>query len=225
MTLAERAPTDTRRHAAVAAHSAAGRRARGRFGAGGRGLSVAGHDDDDPRPLGRRHRPCPGDGSTSEIPPSGAAAIIAIGDNAARKRIADRLDLDWVTVVHPFSWLHPEVPLGPGTVVCSSVSAQVGADIGAHTIINNGSGVGHDAQVGDFVHLAVSHVGAESRVDEGAFLEFGSVVLPRLIVGAWAMVGAGAVVMAEVRPGATVIGNPARETVSDRDMADVPFDV
>jgi acetyltransferase EpsM len=102
---------------------------------------------------------------------------------------------------------------------------QVGAEIGAHTIINNGSGVGHDAQVGDFAHLAVSHVGAESQVEEGAFLGIGSVVLPRLIVGAWAMVGAGAVVMADVPPGSTVIGNPARETVSDREIPDIAVDV
>ncbi len=224
MTRAERAPIDTRRHAAVAIIGA-GQHARVVGSVlEAAGLSVAGHYDDDPETWGGAIGRARVMGPLSEIP-SGAAAIIAIGDNAARKRIADRLDLDWVTVVHPFSWLHPEVPLGPGTVVCSSVSVQVGAEIGAHTIINNGSGVGHDAQVGDFVHLAVSHVGAESRVDEGAFLGIGSVVLPRLIVGAWAMVGAGAVVMADVPPGSTVIGNPARETVSDREIPDVTVDV
>ncbi len=224
MTRAERAPIGTRRHAAVAIIGA-GQHARVVGSVlEAAGLSVAGHYDDDPETWGGAIGRARVRGPLSEIP-SGAAAIIAIGDNAARKRIADRLDLDWVTVVHPFSWLHPEVPLGPGTVVCSSVSVQVGAEIGAHTIINNGSGVGHDAQVGDFVHLAVSHVGAESRVDEGAFLGIGSVVLPRLIVGAWAMVGAGAVVMADVPPGSTVIGNPARETVSDREIPDVTVDV
>ena len=79
--------------------------------------------------------------------------------------------------------------------------------------------------VAGFAHLAVSHVGAESRVNEGAFLGIGSVVLPRLLVGAWATVGAGAVVMANVRPGTTVIGNPARQTVSDRERADARIDV
>ena len=41
-------------------------------------------------------------------------------------------------------------------------------------------------------------------------LGIGSVVLPNVQVGPWATVGAGAVVLQDVAPGVTVVGNPAR---------------
>ena len=42
-------------------------------------------------------------------------------------------------------------------------------------------------------------------------MRIGAVALPGISVGAWATVGAGAVVIGDVRPGATVAGVPARE--------------
>jgi acetyltransferase-like isoleucine patch superfamily enzyme len=47
-------------------------------------------------------------------------------------------------------------------------------------------------------------------VGEGAFVGIGSCVVPGVTIGAWAIVGAGAVVIRDVPPGATVVGNPAR---------------
>ena len=34
-------------------------------------------------------------------------AIIGVGDNKARKRISQEIDIEWTTAVHPFSWVHP----------------------------------------------------------------------------------------------------------------------
>jgi acetyltransferase EpsM len=64
--------------------------------------------------------------------------------------------------------------------------------------------------VGDYVHIAVAHLGGSACADEGAFLALGSVILPGLRVGAWATVGAGAVVTKDVAPGTIVVGAPAR---------------
>jgi UDP-2-acetamido-3-amino-2,3-dideoxy-glucuronate N-acetyltransferase len=47
-------------------------------------------------------------------------------------------------------------------------------------------------------------------VREGASIGAGVVVLPGITIGAWAMVGAGAVVTRSVADHALVIGNPAR---------------
>jgi acetyltransferase-like isoleucine patch superfamily enzyme len=104
-------------------------------------------------------------------------------------------------------------------VVCPGVTVQPGATIGTHVILNNRAGVGHDAAVGDFVHMTACHLGSGSCVEEGAFLGIGSVVTPRLRIGAGATVGAGAVVIGDVRPGATVVGNPAREMTCGRTIS------
>jgi acetyltransferase-like isoleucine patch superfamily enzyme len=54
------------------------------------------------------------------------------------------------------------------------------------------------------------HLGGEVRIGEGALIGIGAVVLPRVTVGAWSTVGAGAVVTSDVPPGVTVAGVPAR---------------
>ncbi len=180
------------------------------------GVAIVGHFDDDPATWGATLGRVPVLGPLDEIP-ADAPAIIATGDNAARQRLAQRLDLHWTTAVHPFSSVHPDVELGPGTVVCAGVIVQVGAVVGSHVILNNRAGVGHDASVEDFAHMTVCHLGGESRLGEGAFMGIGSSTVPRVRIGAWATVGAGSVVFADVRPGATVLGNPAREIPSRAD--------
>lgn len=49
-----------------------------------------------------------------------------------------------------------------------------------------------------------------TRVERGASIGSGAVLLCGITVGAGAMIGAGAVVTRDVPPGATVVGNPAR---------------
>jgi acetyltransferase-like isoleucine patch superfamily enzyme len=48
------------------------------------------------------------------------------------------------------------------------------------------------------------------RIERGAYLGAGSIVLPGVTVGAGAYVGEGAVVTRDVAPGTVVLGNPAR---------------
>jgi acetyltransferase-like isoleucine patch superfamily enzyme/dTDP-4-dehydrorhamnose 3,5-epimerase-like enzyme len=51
---------------------------------------------------------------------------------------------------------------------------------------------------------------AETRIERGASIGAGAVVLPGVTIGEAAMVGAGAVVTRSVPPNAIVVGNPAR---------------
>jgi acetyltransferase-like isoleucine patch superfamily enzyme len=87
---------------------------------------------------------------------------------------------------------------------------QAGACIGAHVILNTKASVDHHCHVGDYAHIAVAHLGGGASIGEGVFLALGSIVLPGLHVGDWAVVGAGAVVTKNVAPATTVVGVPAR---------------
>ena len=76
---------------------------------------------------------------------------------------------------------------------------------------NPGATVDHHAAIGDHVHIAPGvHLGGEVRVGDGALVGIGAVVLPRVSIGAWCTVGAGAIVTRDVPPGVTVAGAPAR---------------
>lgn len=175
------------------------------------GHEVAGFFDDAPSSWGSRILGIPVMGPISKL--SAAAfshAIIGIGGNEARKQIAEQLDLEWMTVIHPFSWVHPGVRLGRGTIICAGAVVQPGAQIGAHVILNTRSSVDHHCRVGDYAHIAMAHLGGGASIDEGVFLGLGSCVLPTIHVGAWSTVGAGAVVTKDVAPETTVVGVPAR---------------
>jgi len=175
------------------------------------GQELAGFFDDSAPTWGTTILGVPVLGALSLLAASGCTrAILGIGDNRARKALAERLNLEWVTAVHPFSWVHPDVPLGPGTIVCAGAVVQPGAQIGSHVIINTRSSVDHHARVGDYSHLAVAHIAGGASVDEGVFMALGSILLPKVHVGAWATIGAGAVVTKPVEPGLTVVGVPAR---------------
>lgn len=154
-------------------------------------------------------------GALADLPET-FEGIIAIGDNAARKRISERFTgASWRTLVHPGAVVADNVSLGIGTVICAGAIIQPGAVIGDHCLINTAAVVEHGARIGNYAHVASSAiVCGEVIVDEGAFVGAGAVVLPKLEVKAWSTIGAGAVVTSDVPAGKIVFGNPARESVS-----------
>ncbi|MEM9508121.1 MAG: acetyltransferase [Cyanobacteria bacterium P01_E01_bin.35] len=180
------------------------------------GHQIMGFYDDDEQKWGKRIFDIPVIGSIDQLMSSNDFdyGIIGIGDNELRKHIASKLDLDWITVVHPFSWIHPDVTLGVGTVICAGAIVQPGADIGSHVIINTKSSVDHHCKVGDYAHLAASHLAGGASVEEGVFMALSSTVLPGIKVGSWATVGAGAVVTKDVLSNTIVAGSPARRIKS-----------
>lgn len=148
-------------------------------------------------------------------------AILAIGDNATRRRLAAELadvaDLTWCIATHPAASVDPTVRLGPGTVVFAGAVVQPDAVIGNHVIVNTAASVDHDCVLADFVHVGPgSHLAGQVRVGEGSLLGIGSIVLPAGSVGAWAVVGAGATVTKAVLDGWSVVGTPARRVGARR---------
>ena len=138
-------------------------------------------------------------------------AVLGIGDNRARHRLARELAAPWIAAIHPAAWVDPTVKVGAGAVIFAGAVVQADTIIGAHAIVNTGATVDHDCVIGDFAHLAPgARLAGGVTVGEGGFLATGSVAVPLAKIGPWATVGAGAVVLGEVADGETVVGVPAR---------------
>lgn len=145
-------------------------------------------------------------------------AVIAIGDNATRQRLSVYLrGVEWVTVVHPHTWVHPSVQIGEGTVVFAGAVIQPEARIGNHVIINTGATIDHECIIGDYAHVAPgAHLAGRVEIAEGAFIGIGSSVIQGCKIGAWTVIGAGAAVVRDIPGGVTAVGVPAKVIKSNR---------
>jgi sugar O-acyltransferase (sialic acid O-acetyltransferase NeuD family) len=168
--------------------------------------------DDNPRAWGGDVLgvPVTGPASASAVRP-GEAAVIGVGSNKARRDLARRLPLAWGVVIHPSAIVHPSVEIGEGTVIFAGVILQPRTRIGSHVIVNTAASVDHDGLLEDFVHVAPgARLSGQVTIREGALMGVGSAAIPGTTVGAWAVVGAGGAVVADVAPGVTALGVPAR---------------
>ncbi len=140
----------------------------------------------------------------------------AIGDNAARQRVLEQSGTTsdhWLVVRHPAAVLAASAHIGAGSFFAALSVTGPNASIGRAVIVNHGAVVDHDCQVGDFSHIAPrASLGGGARVGRGVLVGAGAIVLPGVTIGDRAVVGAGAVVLADVEPGITVAGVPARPT-------------
>lgn len=142
-----------------------------------------------------------------------ARAILAIGDNRTRKSLFKRLasaSMEWISVVHPKTFVHSSARIGVGTIVFAGAVIQPDSIIGDHCIVNTGALIDHDCVFSDFCHIAPGcRITGGVTVDEGAFLGAGTTVIPGKHVGAWSIAGAGSTIVHDIPAGVTVIGTPA----------------
>lgn len=143
-----------------------------------------------------------------------AGAIIAIGDNGARRGLArqtERLGLQLVSAVHPSAALAHNAMLGRNVVVAAGAVVCAHCQIGDSVILNTGCIVDHQTMIGEGSHICPGvRLAGRVKVESGAFIGIGATVVPNVTIGIEAIVGAGAVVTADVDPLTTVVGVPAR---------------
>lgn len=139
-------------------------------------------------------------------------AVVAVGDNADRKRIVERVNAPWIVLVHPAATVDVSAKIEPGTVVFAHAVIQPEAHIGAHCIVNTGATIDHDCKLGEFAHAGPgAHIAGGTRIGAGSSIGTGAAITPGLSVGAWSTVGAGAAVVGDIPDGSRFGGVPARE--------------
>jgi sugar O-acyltransferase (sialic acid O-acetyltransferase NeuD family) len=148
------------------------------------------------------------------------AGVAKFGDPDRRKRVVEKSGIDherFATIIHPSALVSRHVRLGYGTVVMHNTVITGTCDIGNHVLVHYNASIAHDSIVEDFVTMAPGAIVSGSvRLCQGAYLGAGSTIMNGLKVSAGALVGIGAVVVTEVAPGITMLGNPARQFSSQR---------
>jgi sugar O-acyltransferase (sialic acid O-acetyltransferase NeuD family) len=118
---------------------------------------------------------------------------------------------EFLTFVHPRALVGARVKIGRGSVICPGAILSTDITLGEFVVVNLNSTIGHDAALGDWTSLSAQcDITGHVRVADRVFLGSRASIIPGKSVGSRAVVGAGAVVVTDVPPGVTVIGNPAR---------------
>ena len=140
-----------------------------------------------------------------------ANLIIAIGDNAIRKKISQEIKHTIGQAIHASAVVDRLVNLAEGVQIIQGATVNRGTSIGKHTIINTNSTIDHDCQIGDFVHVAPgATLCGGVKVGNGALIGANATVLPNCSIGNNVQVGAGAVVTSHVPDNVVVVGVPAK---------------
>lgn len=150
--------------------------------------------------------------SSGELPSAVPAEwIVSIGNNRARRNVAERLGGPFATAVHPAAVIAASAFLGEGTVAMASAVVNAESRVGRHCILNTGAVIEHDNLLGDFVHISPNaSLAGNVTVGEGTQVGIGACVIQGITIGKWAVIGAGAVVIRDVPDHAVVVGNPGR---------------
>lgn len=153
------------------------------------------------------------DGVAERFKSQGLWFHCAIGRNASRKRIADRLESAGfvaATLVDPTAVVAGSAVIGAGTYVAPLAFVGPGARVGGHVLINVSASVGHHSMVGGYAQLCPgARLSGGTILGDGAFIGSNAVTVPQVRIGEWATLGAASLAARDVPPHTTAIGVPA----------------
>ena len=137
--------------------------------------------------------------------------IISIGDNATRKMIAQKYDVEFRKAIHPSAIISDTVFIGDGSVIMHGAIIQAHSNIGKHCIVNTKASIDHHCVIEDFCHIAPSAtICGNVHISTGAFIGAGATIIQGIKIGRQVIVGAGAVVTTDVPDNSIVVGIPAK---------------
>lgn len=182
--------------------------------AGERDWQIAGYLDDNPASL---------DGYPSDFSVVGAiadfrfgtrdVALVAIASPAAKKKVFELLRgrVELLTFISPYALVGKFTRIGTGCIIGPRVVIGPNVLIGDAAFVNSGSMIGHDVTVGDFCSfMANNNIAGHCRIGEGTYCASSVTVIPGRTICDGAFIGAGSLVLRDIKERRTVFGNPAK---------------
>ena len=138
--------------------------------------------------------------------------IIGIGDNKIREMIAEKHNVNWTTLIHPSAQVAFNTEIGKGTAVMANVVINVCATVGQHCIINTGAIVEHDNMIENYAHISPNvALGGTVRIGSLTHIGVGATVKNNTEICSDCTIGAGSVVVKNIKEPGTYVGVPIRK--------------
>lgn len=143
-------------------------------------------------------------------------AICGVGFVSLRRRIVEKYKyanskIVFPTVVSRSARFSKRVTMGEGCIVCANSVLTTDITLGNFVTINLNCTIGHDVVIRDFVTINPgTSLSGNVLVDHDCEIGTGVSIIPGKHIGAYAVVGAGSVIIRDVPEHCTVVGNPGR---------------
>lgn len=139
---------------------------------------------------------------------------ISIADCQVKEMIVNTLgdSVEWVNIIHPSANMFSFVKLGVGVIIEPFVCIGPNAKIGNHVFINTKTNIGHDSVIGDFSSLmCMCDITGNVNLEEKVYVASSVSVVPGITIGESAKLGAGSLILKDVKPNVTMHGHMATE--------------
>ena len=162
--------------------------------------------------------------SISKLFPNGyneLEGIVAIGEPSNREILYKRFiksGIKMATIIDKTSYVSPTARIEEGTVICEMTTIHADVFIGKNVLIQPFCNIGHDIKIGN--HSVLSSFAAPGGGDvfgERVYVGMQSSIKEKLNIGDDAIIGMGSAVFRDIETGTTVVGNPARQTIGNKE--------
>ena len=150
-----------------------------------------------------------------------ALYIVAFGNRfqKERRKVFHQMRAEgyhFFNAIAPEAYVDSYAILGTGVFVGAQGAILPNATIGDNCFMCVACTVDHDSRIGEGVYLSPGvNIAGTVVVEEGVFVGTNATIISNRRIGAWATIGAGAVVLRDVAAGDVVAGVPARSLMAD----------
>lgn len=124
----------------------------------------------------------------------------------------EMIDGKWTHIPHSGKIIiGKNVTIHEFTVICPGTGDDDETIIGDGTKIDTRCHIAHNVKIGkDCLITSGVTIGGSAEISDGVYIGIGALIRNKIKIGKGAVIGMGAVVVSDVEPFTTVIGNPAR---------------
>lgn len=141
--------------------------------------------------------------------------ICALGDPVQKRNYIEMIKEKggrFLSLIHTSTILYKDCMIGEGVIISQFCTISCNVTLDDFVTVHAYANFGHDAKVGVYCTVgSYVFLGGFAEVGSGTILHTGSKILPHKKIGNNTIVGAGSIVIRNVKDGKTVFGNPAME--------------
>ncbi len=140
--------------------------------------------------------------------------FVAIGNNLKRKEKIQLLlqkKLNVINLIHPSAVISESAKLQKGIAIMANATINANTKINLGSIINTSAIIDHDCEIGSYVHICPGvKLAGNVKVGDLTWIGIGSTVIENIIIENEVTVGAGGVVINNLKRKLKVKGIPAK---------------